>query len=139
MNLPFSHLFAAAALAALHAPLAHAEGDVAAGKALYAGRCAGCHSVEFNGVGPMHKNLIGRRAGTAPGYAYSPALKDSKVVWGPETLEHWLTNPEKFIPGQRMFVSIPDAKERADIVAYLQLVGGPQTAKTTPAKTGESK
>jgi cytochrome c len=134
MKLPFSHSFAAAALVALNLPLplAHAEGDAAVGKSLYAARCASCHSLQFNSVGPTHKNLIGRRAGTAPGYGYSPALKDSTVVWGEDTLSRWLADPEKFIPGQRMFISIPDAKERADIVAYLQLVAGPQA--TPPVK-----
>ena len=132
MNLPFSHLFAAAALAVVHLPSAHAQGDAALGKSLYASRCAACHSLQFNSVGPTHQNLFGRRAGTASGYAYSPALKQSQVVWGEDTLSRWLADPEKFIPGQRMFVSIPDAKERADIVAYLQLVTAPQA--TTPAK-----
>jgi len=126
MNRPLSHCFAAAAIAAALVPAARAEGNVAAGKALYAARCAACHSLQFNSVGPTHKDLIGRRAGTAPGYAYSPALQASTVVWNQETLSRWLADPEKFIPGQRMFISIPDAKERADIVAYLQLVAGPQ-------------
>ena len=93
----------------------------------------------------MHKNLIGRKAGSAPGYGYSPALKDSKVVWGPDTLTRWLTDPEKFIPGQKMFISVPDAKERSDLVAFLQVLGAPSTA--TPASvppithpnTGETK
>jgi cytochrome c len=131
MNRPLSHCFAAAVLAAANVPFAHADGDAAAGKALYAARCAACHSLQFNSVGPTHGNLIGRRAGTAPGYGYSPALKASTVVWGEDTLSRWLADPEKFIPGQRMFISIPDAKERADIVAYLLLVAGPQA--TTPA------
>ena len=131
MNQPFSHFFAAAALALVPLTAAHAEGDADAGKSLYTARCAACHSLQFNSVGPTHQNLIGRRAGTAPGYAYSPALKESTVVWGADTLSRWLADPEKFIPGQRMFISIPDAKERADIVAYLLLVAGPQA--TTPA------
>jgi len=48
------------------------------------------------------------------------------VVWEEATLSRWLTDPDKFIPGQKMFVSVPDAKERADIVAYLLQVGRPQ-------------
>jgi len=108
-----------AALLAVAAPLARADGDAAAGKALYGARCASCHSIDFNGVGPAHKNLFGRRAGTAPGYEYSPALKNSTVVWNEETVRRWLADPEKLIPGQKMFFSVPDEKERADIVAYL--------------------
>jgi cytochrome c len=125
MNLTFTHFLATAAVAALHVPFAHAEGgDAAAGKLLYANRCAACHSIEYNGVGPAHKNLIGRRAGTAPGYSYSQALKDSTVVWAPDSLSRWLADPEQFIPGQKMSFSVPDAKERADLIAYLQLVSG---------------
>jgi cytochrome c len=131
MNLSFSHLLAGAALTVAHLSSAQAQGDAAHGKSLYEARCAACHSLQFNSVGPTHKNLFGRRAGTAPGYAYSPALKESGVVWGEDTLSRWLADPEKFIPGQRMFISIPDAKERADIVAYLQLVTGPQATTAT--------
>jgi cytochrome c len=99
-----------------------------AGKLAYASRCSACHSVEYNGVGPTHKNLFGRRAGSVAGFAYSKALKDSQVVWNADSLDHWLTDPEKFIPGQKMFFWIPDAKERADIIAYLgQASGKPST------------
>jgi cytochrome c len=132
----FSHFSAAAALLAF-ASLAHAEGDAAVGKQLYGARCAACHSIEYNGVGPAHKGLFGRRAGTFPGFAYSKALKESNVVWGQDSLSRWLADPEKFIPGQKMFIQVPNAKDRADIVAYLQLVTGQQSS--TPAKTGESK
>ena len=114
------------------APAAHAEGDAAAGRQLYAARCSACHSVEYNGVGPTHKNLIGRKAGTAPGYTYSNALKQSNVVWSEETITRWLTDPDKFIPGQKMFISIPDAKERADIVAFLLQAGRPQPVASNP-------
>ena len=114
-----SSIVAAAALL----PAAHAGGDAAHGKLLYAARCAVCHSLEYNGVGPTHKELIGRRAGTAQGYAYSSALKNSSVVWGEDSLGRWLAEPEKFIPGQKMFFSVPDPQERADIVAWLLLAG----------------
>jgi len=134
MNSFTSHFLAVAASVVL-APIAHAQGDAAAGKLLYAARCAACHSIEYNGVGPTHKNLIGRRAGTAQSYTYSSALKSSSVVWSEDTLSRWLADPEKFIPGQKMFVSVPDAKERADIVAYLLLAGRQQPS--TPRQPGE--
>lgn len=126
MKPSLSHVFAALALAAASACPAHAQGDPAVGKQLYGNRCSACHSIDFNGTGPMHKGLFGRRAGSVPGFAYSQALKDSKVVWGEDTLTRWLTDPEKFIPGQRMFISVPDAKERADILAYLRIATSPQ-------------
>ena len=95
--------------------------DVQHGKALYETRCTSCHSIEYPAAGPAHKGLFGRKAGSSPGYAYSSALKDSKVVWSAETLDKWLSGPEAFIPGQKMYISIPDAAERADIIAYLAL------------------
>ena len=128
MNL-IAQLLPATALAACLS-VAHADGDALHGKQLYAVRCAICHSLDYNGVGPTHKNLIGRRAGSVQGYAYSPALKNSAVVWEEATLKQWLTEPEKFIPGQKMFISIPDAQDRADIVAYLLQAGVPQSSKT---------
>ena len=128
MNLK-APLLCAAALAAF-LPAAHADGDAAHGQQLYAMRCAACHSVEYNGVGPTHKNLIGRKAGSVQGYAYSEALKNSRVIWDEASLKQWLTEPEKFIPGQKMFVSIPDAQDRADIVAYLMQVGAKKPPKS---------
>jgi cytochrome c len=112
------HLFVLAAALAT-ACAAHADGDPAAGRQLYAARCSACHSLEYNGVGPTHKNLAGRKAGSVPGFSYSNALKQSGVIWNEETLTRWLTDPEKFIPGQKMFISIPDPRERADLVAFL--------------------
>ncbi len=120
---PLAPLFLLPALALLLPAAAHADGDVTRGQNLYAARCAACHSLQYNGVGPTHKELIGRRAGTAAGYSYSAALKNSTVVWDAGTLPQWLADPETFIPGQKMFFSIPDPQERADIVAYLLQAG----------------
>ena len=97
-----------------------AAGDPAAGKAAYAARCAACHSMDYNGTGPAHRGVFGRKAGAAPGFAYSAALARAKVVWSEGTLDRWLTNPEKFLPGQKMGVSVPEAKLRADLIAYLK-------------------
>lgn len=106
-------------LAMLEGP-AIAAGDPAKGKDAYAQRCASCHSIEYNGTGPAHRGLLGRKAGTAPGFAYSPALKASSVTWSEDTLNAWLSDPEKFIPGQKMWISVPDSAERQDIIAYLR-------------------
>jgi cytochrome c len=109
---------AALLLAATFAAPAHAA-DAQRGKTLYETRCTSCHSIEYPGAGPAHRGLFGRKAGSAPGFGYSSALKDSKVVWSEETVDKWLSGPEAFIPGQRMWVAVPDAAERADIIAYL--------------------
>jgi len=114
----YLELLAAASVAAAFAAPAHAT-DTQRGKSLYETRCTSCHSIEYPGAGPAHKGLFGRKAGSSPGFNYSNALKDSKVVWSADTLDKWLAGPEAFIPGQRMFVSVPDAVERADIIAYL--------------------
>lgn len=97
-----------------------AAGDAASGAALYQTRCAACHAADFNGIGPRHRGVVGRKAGGVPGYAYSPALKSSTVVWNDGLLDQWLADPEKLNPGQRMGVNVPDRSERADLIAYLK-------------------
>lgn len=98
---------------------ADANADAARGKNLYESRCVGCHSVDDNRVGPAHRGVIGRRAGSVKDYDYSPALKTSKVVWDVALLQRWLTDPEGLIPGQRMGYSVDEAKDRMDIAEYL--------------------
>jgi cytochrome c len=112
--------FASVTLAAvLGAIRAQAAGDVARGEILYQG-CQDCHSIEKNDVGPMHKGVVGRLAGTVPGYNYSPALKNAKLVWTEANLDKWLTNPQAFIPGVRMFFQVNSAQDRADLIAFLK-------------------
>jgi cytochrome c len=106
-------------LAALWLP-AHANGSIEKGKLVYVQQCAVCHSTDYNGIGPLHSGVFGRKAGTAPGFAYSPALKTSAVVWGNDSLSQWLADPEKLIPGQKMWVKVEDAGQRQDLVAYLK-------------------
>lgn len=59
------------------------------------------------------------------GFEYSPALRASRVVWSPKTLERWLADPERLVPGQRMNYSVPDPADRAALVAYLEAESGP--------------
>ena len=112
-------LFIFIALAPL-ASTAIAAGDATAGRTLYQARCSACHSLDYNGVGPAHRGVFGRAAGQAPGFAYSDALKASRVVWSEEALDRWLSDPERFVPGQRMGINVPEAKDRADLIAYLK-------------------
>ena len=109
-----------AALMALPAALAHAEGDAAHGQELYESRCIACHSPDANRVGPMHRGVFGRKAGSLPGYTYSKALKGTNFVWNDETLNQWLTNPQAFVPGQKMNFKVAKAEDRADLIAYLK-------------------
>ncbi len=67
---------------------------------------------------------IGRRAGSVPGFDYSPAMKKSKLVWDGKTLDRFLANPMKVVPGTSMtYAGVPDAKDRADLIAYLRQAG----------------
>ena len=99
---------------------AQAAGDADHGRALYQARCTACHSLDYNGVGPAHRGVYGRAAGKAPGYAYSNALKSLRLTCNEETLDRWLADPEKVAPGQRIGVNVPDAQERADLIAHLK-------------------
>jgi len=70
-------------------------------------------------VGPKHRGVFGRHAGSVADYGYSAALKASGLTWDSATLDQWLANPSQLIPGTRMYFKIDDAKSRADIIAYL--------------------
>jgi len=99
--------------------------DATRGKELYESRCGGCHSLDQDRIGPRHRGLIGRKAGAVAGFEYSPALRASRIVWSSQTLDAWLTNPERLIPGQRMNYSVPDAADRAALIAYLEAQSRP--------------
>ncbi|MEO5794848.1 MAG: c-type cytochrome [Rhodoferax sp.] len=93
--------------------------SVAQGQALYAAHCTACHSVDYNLTGPMHLGVVGRKAGSVPGFDYSPALRKSKLVWTRANLLAWLQDPEALIPGQGMDFNLESARDREDVVAYL--------------------
>jgi cytochrome c len=118
-------LIAAAASLPISATAADpaAVSDPVRGKAVYA-RCLYCHSIDANRVGPMHRGLFGRLAGSLPGFAYSTAMKQAGangLVWNAETLDLYLADPQKVVPGTRMlFAGISDARTRADLIAYLE-------------------
>jgi cytochrome c len=96
------------------------NGDAARGKSLYQA-CQACHSIDENDLGPRHRGVVGRRAGSVADYSYSAALKGSGLTWDEATLDRWLINPSALVPGTKMFFQISDAQNRADIIAYLQL------------------
>lgn len=94
----------------------------ATGETLFKQRCMMCHThapTGRNGVGPGLYGLSGKPAASAPGFAYSSALKASKLVWTSQNLDQFLAAPNKVVPGTRMVVSVPNPKDRKDIVAYL--------------------
>jgi cytochrome c len=105
---------------------AEAAASAQRGLAIYTAKCSACHSVDEHRVGPAHAGLFGRPAGKAKDYEYSEALLKSKVVWNKTTLNAWLTDPEKLIPGQRMGYRLSLPAERADVVAYLATLSAPK-------------
>jgi cytochrome c len=118
-------LLAAVAVLVMAAAPARAGGDAAHGRILYA-QCQICHAIAKNSIGPRHRGLFGRKAGSVPDYNYSTALKNSGIVWTEETLDRWLSGPSQMVPGTKMFISgVPDRQDRADIIAYLKEATGP--------------
>ncbi len=121
--------FSAASLVALAAIVltltAHGlpAGDPKRGEKIY-GRCFACHAIDRDRTGPRHAGLFGRRAGSVAGFNYSPAMKKAGangLVWTEETLDKFLQNPTKFVPGTRMgYAGVKDDQERADLLAYLK-------------------
>lgn len=111
----------------MSAPALAAEGNVERGEEIYA-RCLACHTLAHNRVGPRHCGLFGRKAGTVPNYAYSPAMKKYGVTWTEETLDHFIENPLKTVPGTKMgYAGVKDPQERADLIAYLKKTNGDPT------------
>jgi len=87
-------------------------------------RCASCHDISSGPspkIGPNLKDVVGRRAGSLPGFSYSPALKAQTFVWDPAHLDLWLTSPSALVPGTAMaFAGLPSEADRQAVIAYLQ-------------------
>jgi cytochrome c len=103
-------------------PIAAARAQDAAAGGMAFQQCADCHSPgSADGVGPGLKGIFGRRAGTKSGFTYSESMAKSVVVWDATALNNFLAAPQKAIPGTTMaYPGDDDAKERADLIAYLQ-------------------
>ena len=87
-------------------------------------RCLPCHQIgpgAKNSIGPSLNGVVGRKAGTYPGYAYSDANKNSGVVWTEAALAQYLPSPKDFIPGTKMtFAGLPMPQDVANVIAYLR-------------------
>jgi len=92
---------------------------MARGAAVYDDRCSGCHVLDGVGEGPSLRGVMGRKAGTDAGFAYTPALKASGITWTAASLDRWLTGPRTLVPGTAMAAVVPDPQERSDLIAYL--------------------
>src|SRR5262245_17742770 len=121
------------------APVAAAtgSGDAAAGRLVYR-KCQACHSMDAgkNLLGPSMAGIMGRKAGAEAGYSYSPAMKQSGLVWDGKTLDAYLADPQKLIPGNKMpFPGLKTDHDRADVIAYL--AAGAQPAPAAPSSAGQ--
>jgi cytochrome c len=111
-----------ASLLALGTADAAAAQGVEDGPTYFGEHCQMCHTNapgQRNGVGPNLFGVVNRKAGSAPNFSYTPALKSSKLVWSQKTLDKFLTMPGALVPGTMMIVNIPDAAQRQSLISYL--------------------
>lgn len=84
--------------------------------------CRSCHATQAgqNGIGPTLAGIVGSKAGAAPGYAFSPALKASGIVWDRASLDTWLKGPMRMVPGTKMVIPVSDPAKRKAIIDYME-------------------
>jgi cytochrome c len=116
-SVSFAVLFVLGAAGA--SALTEVHGDANRGETIYES-CQDCHSLDKNDVGPRHRGVFGRKAGSLPDYDYSDKLKSSNIVWDAQTLDKWLTDPQALVPGAKMYFHLESAQDRADVIAYLR-------------------
>lgn len=100
------------------------SGDATRGQRVFNQQCRACHTLEKDGAQPAGPNLhgvFGRKAGTAPGYEFSEAMKKSGIVWDEATMAEYNRDPKAKVPGTKMvFNGVKNAGQLADLVAYLK-------------------
>lgn len=118
-------VLAAAAIALLPAAPAHvlaATDPVAAGGDVFDVECSDCHSLKAgkNKKGPSLSGVVGRKAGTAPGFEYSPAMLASGITWTPDRIDAYLAAPKKVVPNGKMkYDGLAGAQDRANLIRFL--------------------
>lgn len=94
--------------------------DTTHGKELFDKYCVQCHRLDSDKKGPRLRGIFGRKSGSVPSFVYSDALKNANVTWDAGTLNSWLADPDKFIPGNNMDFQLQNAEERSAIIGYLK-------------------
>jgi cytochrome c len=83
--------------------------------------CSACHNSDVDATGPSLMGIVGRKAASIANFHYSATLVHSGVVWTPDTLKHFIADPQGFLPGNRMaFAGVENANNVDDIIAYLE-------------------
>lgn len=116
-------LIAGAAILSASGAIAAGSGDAAAGKEIFSRTCQNCHAIEVgvNKVGPTLWHVVGRKIASIPDFNYSPAMKAQKGEWTAAALDSYLADPRGDRHGVKMFFKgLPDAKDRAAVIAYLE-------------------
>jgi cytochrome c len=98
--------------------------DSLRGKDLFERRCGGCHGLDNDKEGPRLRSVFGRPSGSISSFKYSDGFKNAHITWNAESLEKWLTDPEKVIPDNDMAFHVEKTDERRDIIAYLKELAG---------------
>jgi len=102
-----------------------AEGpSLSRGKETFEKRCGGCHSLDRDKEGPRLRGVYGRPSGSVSSFNYSTALKSAHINWDAQSLDNWLTDPDKVVPNSDMAFHVDKADERHDIIAYLKDLSG---------------
>jgi cytochrome c len=98
------------------------QGDAKRGQKVFE-VCGACHAANgaSNEVGPSLRGVFGRKAGSLDDFRYSPAMKRSGITWTAQSLEAFITEPQKMVPANRMpYDGLPNARDRADLIAWMQ-------------------
>ena len=101
----------------------HAQ-NAAHGKELFEKRCTGCHALDKEKEAPRLRGVYGRTSGTVPTFKYSDGLKNAHITWNDQSLDKWLTDPEKLVANNDMAFQLGSAEERSQIIAYLKQLSG---------------
>lgn len=91
------------------------------GQQVFEQRCTVCHALKPTPgkMGPPLAGVVGRKAASVPGFAYSSALKASNITWTPDKLDTFIKAPGKAVPGTKMLLGAPDDAQRAAVIEYL--------------------
>ena len=133
MNRAMSALAAAGLLSVTVAANAWADGDAEKGKRVF-NKCKSCHELtaEKNKIETAEVRrlelgvqelvgILGRKSGSVAGFKYSSAMQNANIVWDEKTIDTYITDPKKFVPGNKMVLApIKDEGQRADLIAYLK-------------------